>query len=180
VFDVDEFINEVRRALAESEPRRAVKEILEREVSAASAITDVLQSARGDFELLHHSPDLTIANVVWAPHMTLYPHNHLMWAAIGIYGGQEDNYFYRRGEHGLVASGGKEITTGDVILLGDDVIHSVTNPRLECTGAIHIYAGDFVNHPRSQWSRDVSEEEPYDFEQARQEFARANAAANLA
>ena len=40
---------------------------------------------------------------------------------------------------------------GDTIVLGDDVIHSVANPVPKLTGAIHVYGGDFVNQPRSQW-----------------------------
>jgi hypothetical protein len=45
---------------------------------------------------LHQSHDLTILNVVWAPMMTIMPHNHSMWAVIGIYTGREDNIFWRR------------------------------------------------------------------------------------
>ena len=40
--------------------------------------------------------ELTVLHVVWAPRMTIYPHDHRMWAAIGIYAGQEDNSFFRR------------------------------------------------------------------------------------
>jgi hypothetical protein len=29
---------------------------------------------------LYHSGDLTILNVIWAPRMTIMPHNHQMWA----------------------------------------------------------------------------------------------------
>ena len=28
--------------------------------------------------------------------MDIYPHDHRMWAAIGIYAGEEDNAIYRR------------------------------------------------------------------------------------
>jgi uncharacterized protein YjbI with pentapeptide repeats len=45
---------------------------------------------------LYHASDLTILNVVWAPRMTIMPHNHQMWAVIGIYTGREDNIFWRR------------------------------------------------------------------------------------
>jgi len=102
-----------------------------------------------------------------------------MWAAIGIYGGQEDNAFFRRADDGLVASGGKQLHDGDVILLGDDVIHAVTNPSRGCTGAIHIYGGDFVNQPRSEWDPVTLQERPFDLEHAREQFASANAAADL-
>jgi predicted metal-dependent enzyme (double-stranded beta helix superfamily) len=102
-----------------------------------------------------------------------------MWAAIGIYAGREDNVFYRRagpGERTLAASGGKQLDTGDSVLLGDDTIHSVTNPRDRLTGAIHVYGGDFVNQPRSQWGPGPVEERPYSFEEASNQFVLANEA----
>ena len=66
--------------------------------------------------------------------MALNPHEHRMWAVIGMYGGQEDNAFYRRAPGGLEPSGGKEVPAGDVLVLGDDVIHSVANSRTRVRG----------------------------------------------
>ncbi len=97
-----------------------------------------------------------------------------MWAAIGIYGGQEDNAFYRRTPEGVVASGGKELHEGDVALLGDDTIHSVRNPRRSHTGAIHVYGGDFFARPRSEFDPETLEEAPYDVARAMALFDAAN------
>jgi predicted metal-dependent enzyme (double-stranded beta helix superfamily) len=77
--------------------------------------------------VLYRSEDLTVLNVIW-PLMTLFPHDHRMWAIIGIYSGREDNAFYRRDRDFVIPSGGKELADGAVLLLGDDVIHSVHNP----------------------------------------------------
>ena len=52
---------------------------------------------------LYVSDELTVLKLVWAPGMWLQPHDHRMWAAIGIYGGQEDNTFYRRGGGGATS-----------------------------------------------------------------------------
>ena len=38
-------------------------------------------------------------------------------SVIGMYGGQEDNAFYRRSSGGLEAAGGKELPAGDVLVL---------------------------------------------------------------
>ena len=46
---------------------------------------------------------------------------------------------------------------GDVALLGDDVIHSVTNPLTTCTAAIHVYGGNFFTRERSDWTMDTLE-----------------------
>ena len=65
---------------------------------------------------------------------------------------------------------------GDVVTLGDDTIHSVANTSGVLTAAIHVYGGDFVNEPRSQWGPGPVRERPYDVDQAQQEYADANRA----
>lgn len=179
MFDIDDLINECRAAIAESEPRAAIKAVLQRSLAEPAQVADAMRPVEGGIGLLYQSTTLTIIDVVWAPHMTVAAHDHRMWAAIGIYTGQEDNAFYRRsapGERTVTESGGKVLTTGDVALLGDDTIHSVTNPLGRLTGAIHVYAGDFVNQARSQWGPDTPEERPYDFDESRRQFAAANRA----
>ena len=174
VFDVDQLVADCRGALAETEPRRAIREVLERTVGVPGEVADVLRPQRAGLALLHHADDLTVLHVVWAPKMQLYPHDHRMWAAIAMYTGQEDNAFYRRSGTTLVESGGKELRTGDVVLLGDDTVHAVSNPLARLTGAIHVYGGDFVNQPRSQWGPGPLEERPFDLEEAQRQFSEAN------
>lgn len=179
MFDVDELLHALQAARRETEPRRAVKEALTRALGEPDAVADALAPAEGGITMLHHDDDLTVLNVVWAPKMSIYPHDHRMWAAIGIYAGQEDNTFFRRDAPGaktLSASGGKQLTTGEVALLGDDTIHGVFNPSDRLTGAIHVYGGDFVNQPRSQWGPGPMEERPYDIADAYRQFAQANEA----
>ena len=40
----------------------------------------------------------------------------------------------------------------DWMLLGDDAVHAVHNPLGTCTGAIHVYGGDFFDRDMSQWN----------------------------
>ena len=112
--------------------------------------------------------------------MTLMPHDHRMWAVIGVYGGREDNIFWRRRDQdsrGLIeAAGAKSLGPGDVRPLGPDVIHSVTNPTSKFTGAIHVYGGDFFTVERSEWDPEKLEEHPYDIEKNMKFFENANAA----
>ena len=174
MFDVDKLVADCQTALTEDRPPLAVRDVLTRALDRPSAVGDVLRPATGGITLLHRSPELTILHAVWAPGMRLFPHDHRMWAVIGIYAGQEDNAFYRRADASLTESGGKAITEGEVLVLGDDVIHSVANPLDRLTAAIHIYGGDFVDHPRSLWGPGPLEERPYDMAVVEAEFAKAN------
>jgi predicted metal-dependent enzyme (double-stranded beta helix superfamily) len=176
MFDGDTLATSCRLALTESEPRRAVREAVAETLRRASEVAGVLGRSTGGIEVLFNSAELTVLNVVWAPRMSIYPHNHRMWAVIGIYGGAEHNTMFRRGPNGLVRSGGKELRERDVFSLGADAIHSVHNPMQRFTGAIHVYGGDFINQPRSQWDPDTLAEQSYDAAEVRQVFAEANAA----
>lgn len=174
MFDVDEFIRHCQCALSENEPRRAIREVLSREVTASATVAASLEHDSAGINVLHRADDLTVLNVVWGPGMHLQPHDHRMWACIGIYAGQEDNAFFRRDGDTIVESGGKELHERDVLLLGDDAVHSVTNPLRSFTGAIHVYGGDFFAQGRSQWNPATALEEPYDFELTRRLFAASN------
>jgi predicted metal-dependent enzyme (double-stranded beta helix superfamily) len=172
--DRDDLVARCITASEEADPRLAVKEALQRAVREFPE--DVEKPVSGWLDIWHLSPTLTVLNAVWPPGMTLYPHDHRMWAAIGIYGGQEDNTFYRRSDEGLVASGGKDLRQQDVVLLGDDTIHAVHNPLRRYTGAIHVYGGDFVHTARSQWDPETLREGPYDLAAVRALFDAAEEA----
>ena len=181
MFDLDELIVQCRRAIGEDQPRLAVQEVLERTVSAPGEVATALPATQAEIVPLYVADDLSILKVVWAPGMRIWPHNHLMWAAIALYGGQEDNAFYRRTPTGIEAAGGRQLRTGDVAALGQETIHAVTNPRPMFTGAIHVYGGDITSRPgRSEWDQTTMAEVPYDFARAKQVFADANAAMEAA
>jgi len=93
---------------------------------------------------------------------------------IGMYGGQEDNAFYRRSAAGLEPAGGRELPAGDVLVLGPDAIHSVANSRREFAVALHVYGGDFFTGARSEWDFDTYEERPRDLDRTRRLFDEAN------
>ena len=177
MFTVEEFVASCRKALTEHTPELAVKELVAAAISKPHELETALGTpSRGGMTALHRSPELTVLNIIWPPGMALYPHDHNLWAVIGLYGGQEDNTFYARNKEGtgLVRTGGKVFQTQDTVTLAKDAIHAVTNPRSVFTGAIHVYGGDFFKEPRSQWASEDAEEVPYDVEQAQRVFASAN------
>src|SRR5437588_11759143 len=180
MFDLDTFIGDYRAALAADPSHRSVREVVARAVSDASAVlTGLGEPKRATVQKLYHSNDLTILNVIWAPRMTIMPHNHQMWAVIGIYIGREDNIFWRRlpGAEGgkLEAAGAKALCEKDAEPLGNNIIHSVTNPIGRLTGAIHVYGGDFFGAERSEWDPETLKEGRYDVEKNMRLFDEANA-----
>ena len=178
MFDVDTFVTDCRSALRETTPAIAVKELLERTISRPGDIDDALTPpARGGFRTLHRSAELTVLQFIWPPHVVLFPHDHRMWAANGIYAGGEDNTFYRRAEVGIRVSGGRRLDGGDVALLGEDAIHAVSNPYRGYTAAIHVYGGDYFATARSQWDPASLEEQPFNVEDVRRTLDEADARA---
>lgn len=178
-FDLDRFIEDCRAGLREDRSPRAVREVVARAVAEPVAVLRTVgEPKRARIDTLHHSRELTILNVIWAPRMTVMPHDHRMWAIIGIYSGREDNIFWRRikDETGgrVEAAGAKAISEKDAVPLGPDIVHSVTNPIARFTGAIHVYGGDFFGTARSEWDPETLREQPYDTEKVRRLFEEAN------
>lgn len=79
-----------------AQPRLAIRDVLAEAVRDPAAVAAALPPTRAEIVRVHLTPQLTILKVVWAPGMTLGPHDHRIWAAIGVYSGGEDNSFYRR------------------------------------------------------------------------------------
>jgi predicted metal-dependent enzyme (double-stranded beta helix superfamily) len=174
-LDVDRFVADCIMASREHDPQAAVLEVLARAVSNHRAALESLgEPTQAGITVLHSSATLTIFNATWTPQMTLMPHNHLMWANVGIYTGREDNLLWRKATPHLEAFGARALFAGDAVALPADVIHSVTNPLPRFTGGIHIYGGNFFATPRSQWNPETLVEERSDGDVVRRLFEREN------
>ncbi len=171
--DVEGLVEDLRRAGQERDGQHAVRTVLERAVSDPGALLARIGEPRAGIHTLHRGPDLTILNVVWAPMMVLLPHNHGMWATIGIYSGREDNILWRSAGSRVGAVGAASLSERDVFDLPEDAIHSVVNPIPRLTAAIHVYGGDFFAAARSEWDSETLRERPWDIEAARRTFEEA-------
>lgn len=181
MFDLDSFIAECRDAIGADPSHKAVREVVARALCDPAAVLAGLgEPTRPGVDPLYRSDELTILNVVWAPRMTVTPHNHLMWAVIGIYTGREDNIFWRRlpepRRDRIEAAGAKSLSVGDAEPLGRDIIHTVTNPLPRLTAAIHVYGGDLFAVERSEWDSESLTERRYDWEKNMRLFEEANRA----
>ena len=96
MFDIDSFVADCRAALAERSSE-AVRDVVRRAIAEPDAILKVLGEPSGaSAGVVFQAADLTILNVVWGARQWTLPHNHNHRAIIGMYGGGEDNIFWRR------------------------------------------------------------------------------------
>ena len=167
VFDIDRFAAVCRAALMER-GSDAIREVVRRAVSEPGDIIAALGEQTGAFAgILVRASDLTILNVVWGARQWTLPHNHHHRAIIGMYGGGEDNIYWRRlpndAKGRVEATGAASLRRGDVTVLGRDIIHSVTNPLDKLSYALHVYDGDFMAaEGKSCWDAETLAELPYD------------------
>jgi len=178
MFDVERFIADCRGAAAAG-GSPSVLEAVARAVAIPSEVLKALgEPQRAAVQVLHRSPEITVFNLIWGPRMCQLPHNHGMWAVIGIYTGREDNIFWRRpaGIPGgrIEAAGARALSEREAVPLGPEIIHSVIKPIKRLTGAIHVYGGDFFAVPRSEWDPEHLVEEPYDVEKTLALFEESN------
>jgi len=181
MLDLDRFFADCQAAVAADASHRLVREVVARAVSDPDAVVAALgEPTRAGINVIYRAPNLTVLNLIWGPGMTIMPHDHRMWAVIGIYTGREDNVFWRRlpadADREIEAAGARSLCRGDCTPLGPDIIHSVTNPIPRLTGAIHVYGGDFLEQERSEWDPETLHERPYDVARARQLFEASNRA----
>lgn len=177
MFDPGTFISDCRDAVDRDPTHKSAAEVMRRTMSDPDQVLAALgEPTEPGITPLYQSDTLTIINLAWKPSTTIPPHNHEMWAVIGILGGREDNIFLRRVKdhpNGLIeAAGANALSTGDVCPMGPDIIHSVTNPIPRLTAALHVYGGDFFEAERSEWEPEGPSEQRLDIDRVRARFAR--------
>ena len=177
MFDRQQFVSDCRDALQGDRASLNVREVVARAVADPGAVLrDLGEPTKGGLEVLHRSAELTVLNVLWPAGMIVMPHNHGLWAVIGVYTGREDNILWRQlpedADGRVEAAGARTLASGDSIAFGANVIHSVINPLGRITGAIHVYGGDFFGVDRNEWDPETLHEKPYDMEKVLRMFAR--------
>jgi len=176
MFSKERFIEACRSATAEGQ--EAIRELVAEAVSdGAKVVAELGEPEHAGINPIYRSPELTIINFVWAPCMSLMPHNHQMFSVVGIYSGREDNVFWERTPKAIEAVGAQSLGVGDVAILDREVIHSVLNPIAKMTCALHVYGGDFFSPPtpRSAWDHETLLEQPWEIAKVKELFQDAEA-----
>ncbi len=152
----------VRKYSTETEMMLHIKPLLEKLLASKSVPSEALKPRADRFamNLLHMPEDkrFSIIGGVWQPQQTTPIHDHLTWALIGVYTGQEREVIYRRLDDGrdprhakLEKVSERTNTPGRVTVLGSAGIHRVDNPSNETTTSIHVYGRDIGNTERHSY-----------------------------
>src|SRR6185503_10771393 len=119
MFGRDRFIQDCINAVGDGPA--AIREVVAEAVSdGGGVIAELGEPEHAGITPIYRSSELTILNFVWAPYMSLMPHNHQMFSVVGIYSGREDNVLWRRADRSLTAASARSLGAGDVAALGAD------------------------------------------------------------
>lgn len=171
MFDLSGFVNECGVAQAGPEPAQKIESLVKMAISEPDGIRDAFANMEnverhGPVSFARRDDELSVADVTTIPGLRSPPHNHKMWAVIGIYAGQEHNRFFQEKDGVLQESGERLLKEGDVIVLEPDVIHAIENPLSRISSAIHVYGGDLVERSsRSMWNPHSHDRENYEITQ---------------
>ncbi|MGA0601413.1 hypothetical protein ACO2Q3_11985 [Caulobacter sp. KR2-114] len=170
-FELAAFVDDCRRLAAGPHgPARVLermREALADPAGIAAAVQPLTPGVGALDAPLHRADDLTVLNVTLAPGLVTIPHDHAMWAVVGIYQGEEVNTFYREAGAGqpLAEANRRRVPAGEAILLGEAVVHAIENPLATPTLGLHVYGGDLIGAQRRMWDGALDGPHPYDIPQ---------------
>ncbi len=162
-FDLQQFIAACR---ADRGDVRAVAEHVRAAIARPDAVRTAIVAAGAGDRVLYQDDEITVLNVRIPPGYRTPPHDHTIWAVVGIYEGQEDNTFYRLEAGAPVAVETHAVLAPGVLTLDGETIHAIANPLASVTAGLHVYGGHLDNAPRSLWDPDTGVREPFTVEGA--------------
>ncbi len=166
-YTLQNFIQDVDRIVrgypSESEILLHLKPAMEKLVSSPRSVPAKAFTPREDrfaMNLLQMPEDeaYSIIGGIWHPGQTTPIHDHLTWALIGVYEGEEREALFRRTDDGsnprlakIQQVSERVNKKGHVTALGHSGIHRVDNISLKPTTSVHIYGRDIGNAERHSY-----------------------------
>lgn len=132
-------------------------------LSTPSSVPDSAFASRKDrfaMNLLYMPSDksFSVNGAVWLPGQTTPIHDHLTWAMVGLYDGEERESIYRRTDDGsnpklakLEKVSERVNTKGHITILGEAGIHRIDNVSKVPSHSIHVYGIDIGNAERHSY-----------------------------
>ena len=161
-MDILELIERCRDATTTEDPVSGVMEALGAFLHQPNLERHLGAADRSKYEALYRGSDLLVLHGVLPPTPTpVDPHDHRMWAVVGVYHGQEDNQLFARADDAVLEPTERfSLTPGEIRPLDAATIHSVQAAGGRYLGAVHVYGGDLFGTRRSTWRDGV--EQPND------------------
>ena len=153
----------VREYSSESQILLRLKPLLEKLINSPGALQKAAFKPREDrfaMNLLNMPEDeaYSIIGGVWRPGQSTPIHDHLTWALIGVYEGEEREALFRRTDDGssLKVARIEQVSEkinrrGHVTVLGSSGIHRVDNVSLKPAHSVHVYGRDIGNLERHSY-----------------------------
>ena len=162
----EKFVADCESAVIQPDPIEAVKQLMTEAIADPTPWLEAMKTQKDGVISLAMNENLTVLQVSTEPEVKSPIHNHLTWVVIGMYAGEEHNYFYKRNDQGIELAEERTLKAGDVYVMDANAIHAIKNPQGTVNGALHVYGGSLMTRPgRSFWNPDTGEELPYDYEQ---------------
>jgi len=144
----------VRASPSESEILRGLKPRMEKLLATPESVSPEAFAPRKDRfanNLLYRPKDqaFSVMAGAWAPGQTTPIHDHLTWAVVGVYQGQERESIYRRTDDGsdparatLELASARFNEKGHVTVLSHTGIHRIDNVSPRPSYSVHVYGRD--------------------------------------
>lgn len=153
----------VRSASSESEVLRKIRPLMAQLIATPGSIPGEAFEPRKDrfaMNLLYMPRDkaFSVNGAVWLPGQTTPIHDHLTWAMVGLYDGEERESTYRRTDDGsnpkvarLQLASERVNRQGHITVLGKAGIHRIDNVSDSSSRSIHVYGVDIGNAERHSY-----------------------------
>jgi len=153
----------VRSSPSESELLRSLQPRMQRLLRTPGSVPPEAFAPRKDRfanQLLYRPKDavFSVTGGNWAPGQTTPIHDHLTWAVVGVYEGEERESIYRRTDDGsdpkratLVLASERINAKGHVTILGRTGIHRIDNVSARPSHSIHVYGRDIGTTERHSY-----------------------------
>jgi predicted metal-dependent enzyme (double-stranded beta helix superfamily) len=159
---IQELVEGCRDAATTHDPVYGVMDVLGAFLHQPHLEVQLGRADRSTYEVLYRGRDLLVLHGVVPPTpRPVDPHDHRMWAVIGVYHGQEDDQLFARTDDATLQPTERfSIRAGEIRPLDASTIHSIQAAGGRYLGAVHVYGGDLFGTPRSVWRDGV--EQPHD------------------
>jgi predicted metal-dependent enzyme (double-stranded beta helix superfamily) len=156
-MQVEELIEGCRGAVTTQDPVTAVMEVLGAFLHQRNLEHQLGTADRSTYDALYRGNDLLVLHGVVPPTpKPVDPHDHRMWAVVGVYHGREDNQLFARTDDAALEPTERfSLSAGELRPLDPSTVHSVQASGGGYLGAVHVYGGDLFGTPRSTWRNGV-------------------------